>query len=450
MKQSATELIATYTADIRRPPQEVIEQAKLHIADTLACIYAGTGTDEVKILAKANYWAGTSDDVPVPGWGYAKTFDGAAQLLGTAAHAYDFDDTSTLMPGHPSAAIVAALLATVFDLSKKKHNLMTPGGLNFVRAYVKGMEVACKVGEILGDDHTDQGWHTISTVGLLGAAVACASLRGLDVSKSELALAIACSHAGGILNNSGTMVKPLHCGNAARAGYMAAALAEEGFTAGDDILDGAYGFVHAFTGGRRAEIELPPMDMQRPYLPPLTGEHFELINPGIKVKRYPCCQVAHVCINGMIEIRERTGFDIGDVEKIICYVSTKKRMTYLQCPDAKTPTEARFSMNFAVAAAMRYGEVTLGHFAPELLASEDFRLLMDLVDMRLQDKKGEDAVDIEVVFNDGRQMSARETYEFVSWDSIKSKFNSCMAHAFQPSDPKAILALLEQLDAQRI
>jgi 2-methylcitrate dehydratase PrpD len=447
MKRSATELIAVYTTDSRHPPHEVVQQAKLHIADTLACIYAGTGTDVVKILAETNYWMGTSDDIPVPGWGYVKTLDGAALLLGTAAHAHDFDDTSLSMPGHPSAPIVAALLATVFGISR--NHAKTIHGLNFIHAYVKGMEVACKIGEILGDDHTDQGWHTISTVGLLGAAVACAALRGLDVIGSELALAIACSHAGGILNNSGTMVKPLHCGLAAKAGYMAAALAERQFTAGKDILAGNYGFIHAFTGGRRSEIELAAKNISGSCLPPLMGEHFELIRPGIKVKRYPCCQVAHTGIDGMRKIRERQGFDIHEVKKIVCFVSTEKRMTYLQCPDPQTPTEARFSMNFAVAAAMCYGAVTLEHFNPELLASEEFRQLMRRVEMRLQDKTQEDAVDIEVIFKDGRRMSERGTYEPINWEDIVSKFDSCMDHASQPSDPKPILAALEQLDVQK-
>lgn len=446
MNRSATKLIAAYTADTRHPPHEVIKQAKLHIADTLACIYAGTGTDAVKILAEANYWTGKPDDVPVPGWGYAKTLDGAAQLLGTAAHAYDFDDTSHSMPGHPSAPIVAALLVTVFDLSRNQASATR--GRNLIDAYIKGMEAACKIGEIIGDDHTDQGWHTISTVGLLGAAVACAALRGLDASGSELALAIACSHACGVLNNSGTMVKPLHCGLASKAGYMAAALAERQFTAGKDILEGDYGFLHAFTGGRRSEIELPPINISGYCLPPLTGEHFELIHPGIKVKRYPCCHVAHTGIDGMRKIRERQDFDIGDVAKVVCFVSTEKRMTYLQCPDPQTPTEARFSMNFAVAAAMLYGVVTLEHFNAKLLASEEFRKLMLLVEMRLQDKSEENAVNIEVIFNDGRRMIELGTQEPITWEDMASKFNSCMEHASQPSDSERILAALEQLDVQ--
>ncbi|RWJ27193.1 MmgE/PrpD family protein [Mesorhizobium sp.] len=122
MTNSTAELIAQYTADSRLPPKDVIQQAKLHIADTLACIFAGSSSKTIRILAEANYWAGTPKDVPVPGWGYAKTMDAAAELLGTAAHELDFDDTSVSMPGHPSAPIVAALLVTASDCCESRKN----------------------------------------------------------------------------------------------------------------------------------------------------------------------------------------------------------------------------------------------------------------------------------------------------------------------------------------
>lgn len=227
---------------------------------------------------------------------------------------------------------------------------------------------------------------------------------------------------------------------------MTAALAEKEFTAGADVLAGNYGFIHAFTGGRRSDIELPQIDLKGPHLPPLTGEHFELINPGIEVKPYPCCHVAHTGINGMRKIREREDFHFDEVELVICYVPTKKRMSYLHCPDPKTATEARFSMNFAVAVAMVYGMVTLEHFSTELLNSTKFRQLMRRVDMRLQDKRGMDAVDVEVIFKDGRRMSANATQEPTSWQSIVSKFNDCMKHASRPCAAEPILAALANLE----
>jgi len=444
---TTSELIARYTADPRHPPRDVIDKAKLHIADTLGCIYAGSSSATVRILAEANHWSGTFEDAPVPGWGYAKTFDAAAELLGTAGHELDFDDTSSTMPGHPSAPIVAALLVTASDLSANQNRSL--GGLDFILAYIKGMEVTCKVGKSFRLDHKGQGWHTISTVGLLGAATACAALRGLDAAGCERALAIACSHACGILNNSGTMVKPLHSGLAARSGYMSAALAEKQFTAGSDILKGQYGLANAFTGGRYDDVEISAIDGHDPVLPPLAGEHFELINPGLKVKLFPCCQVAHTCIDAMIKIRNLPDFDIREVAKIICYVSTEMRMRDLQCPQPQTPSEARFSMNFTVAVAMLHGSLKMEHFNFDMLSSEKLRDCMRLVEMRLPDKMTGGTVDVEVIFKDGRRVTQRGIDGPPSWANVETKFNDCMMLASKPTDQEDLLSVLKQLETQK-
>lgn len=443
MTKTTSELIAEFTADQRHPPQDVIEQAKLHIADTLGCIYAGSGSRTVQILAEANRWSGSSEDVPVPGWGYAKTYDAAAELLGTAGHELDFDDTSSTMPGHPSAPIVAALLVTAADLSR---NSSEPcGGPDFLVAYIKGMEVACKIGKSFGLIHKGQGWHTISTVGLLGSAAACAALRGLDASGCERALAIASSHACGILNNSGTMVKPLHSGISARAGYMSAALAERHFTAGKDVLHGHYGLANALTGGHFDDVGISTTDGESSTLPPLSGDLYEFTDPGLKVKLFPCCQVAHTCIDAMIKIRKAPDFDIEAVEKIICYVSTEMRMRDLQCPDPQTPSEARFSMNFTVAVAMLHGSLKMQHFSSEFLASEELRKYMRLVEMRLpNDLAGQD-IDVEVIFKEGRRVTQRGVDGPPSWADVESKFADCVSRAKMPVN--VAIPDLKKLDA---
>lgn len=105
-------------------------------------------------------------------------------------------------------------------------------------------------------------------------------------------------------------------------------------------------------------------------------------------------------------------------------------------------------MNFTVTAAMISGEVTLDHFTSDLLASDEFQKLMPLVDMRLQDKTGEDAVDIEVVFKDGSKIGERGTYEPVTWVDIENKFDSCVKHTAQPSIGSVIFSKLQRLEIQ--
>ena len=90
-----------------------------------------------------------------------------------------------------------------------------------------------------------RGWHCTSTIGTLGAAAAAARILNLTRPQAGHALGIAASLACGLKENIGTMVKPLHAGAAARNGVMAARLAQKGFVASEQALDGPQGYLAA-------------------------------------------------------------------------------------------------------------------------------------------------------------------------------------------------------------
>ncbi len=66
------------------------------------------------------------------------------------------------------------------------------------------------------------GWLPTGVFGALGAAAAAAKLLGLDPKRTATALGLAGSQSAGLIQNLGTMTKPFHAGNAARAGIKAA------------------------------------------------------------------------------------------------------------------------------------------------------------------------------------------------------------------------------------
>ena len=100
-----------------------------------------------------------------------------------------------------------------------------------IDALVLGIDVACRVGNVIYPDHYDRGWHITGSTGMLGAAAACARLLRLDAQRTAMALGIAASQPVGVREQFGTMTKPFHPGAAARAGLIAALLAKHGFTA---------------------------------------------------------------------------------------------------------------------------------------------------------------------------------------------------------------------------
>ena len=147
----------------------------------------------------------------------------AAIVNGAASHALDFDDVNLAMPGHPSVAILPALLALAEERGSSGADVLT--------AFVAGYELQCRIGRTIAPGHYDGlGFHATATVGSFGAAASCAHLLRLDADQFATALGIAGTQAAGLKSMFGTMCKPLHAGKAAYHGVMAAKLAARGFT----------------------------------------------------------------------------------------------------------------------------------------------------------------------------------------------------------------------------
>src|ERR1051326_6442424 len=147
----------------------------------------------------------------------------AALVNGTAAHALDYDDVNLAMPGHPSVAILPALLAL--------GEATRASGADLMAAFCAGYETQCGIGLLVAPAHYDDGFHATGTIGAFGAAVACAHLMKLDAAQTAHALGIAGTQAAGLRSLFGTMCKPFHAGKAAQNGALGARLAKRGFVA---------------------------------------------------------------------------------------------------------------------------------------------------------------------------------------------------------------------------
>ncbi|WP_322106720.1 MmgE/PrpD family protein [Paraburkholderia sp. J41] len=433
MSVTSAARLAGFVSDARTLPAAVIERAQRHIADTLACLYAGTASQAVRLMRRVSVAPEAAAPVVVPGLGRWRDPALAALLAGLCAHADDFDDTSEYsMNGHPSAPVVSALIPTAC--------LTDASGADVVRAYAVGVEVACKLGLAVGESHTRRGWHTMSTLGALGAAAAAANLRGLSRAQTERALAIACSFAGGLLGNTGTMTKALHCGRAAQAGYLSAALAQQGFTAGADILETEGGFLDALTDRAVSRIEWGAL-----------GEPWDLVAPGFAIKLYPCCSCTHLCIDAALALRGRHAFALSAIESVHCTVR-EECTHYLRFPAPRTAVEAKFSLHYVVAAALARGAVRLDDFEAEALERPDVTTLMHKLHVAVAGP-GEKEGRVEVRLADGRRFALRRDAargspdDPVEWDDIGAKLKDGMAKSGVLSrvDANAHVAALREM-----
>ncbi|MGH7607932.1 MAG: MmgE/PrpD family protein, partial [Gemmatimonadales bacterium] len=183
-------------------PADVLTHAKRAVLDTIAAMFAGGGSELAEPVLTALRDDTLTGAQVVIGTDMLTSPERAAIVNGTLAHALDFDDTVSLMPGHPSSVVLPALLASAGHATRT--------GADLLCAYAVGHEVATKLGKAIGMDHYNRGWHSTGTVGLFGAAAAVANLLGLDPARARHALAIATSMSSGLRVGFGTMTKSLH------------------------------------------------------------------------------------------------------------------------------------------------------------------------------------------------------------------------------------------------
>lgn len=314
--------------DFATLPPQVQRRAKHSLIDTLGVIAFGATTEPVQMVRRATL-SPLAEGATVIGRDTVHAHPLEAALVnGIAGHIRDFDDAGA--GGHISAIIVPAMLALA--------ETRDASGADALSALVSGYETAFRVNHLLTDSHYYLGFHSSGTVGTFAAAAAGCRLLGLPREQWARALGIAGSLAAGLLANFGSMTKPLHSGNAARAGLLAALLASEGFTGSDRVLEHEAGFVRTHTLRADAAAAVAPL-----------GEPWALGNMIYKFNA--ACSGTHSGGDGIRRLVREHGVTVGDVEHITIRVpKIQTEVANIQWP--VTVEQAKFSIRFVTAAGL--------------------------------------------------------------------------------------------------
>lgn len=343
-------------------PGEAVHIARRAIADTIGVALAGSTADFLNSLAKVIGADGRRGTASCIGRAGAYSVLHAALINGTAAHALDFDDCSTVMAAHPSAPVVPVILALAEERKAS--------GRTVVEAYLTGVEVETRLARGVMPHHYEKGWHPTATLGVFGAAAASARLMGFDDQLLATTLAVSVSMSGGLKSNFGTPVKPLHVGQAAHNGLLAALTVARGMTANHDAFDHNYGFFNVFNGAGNFSPE-KVLDGW--------GQTLEVLDPGISIKQHPCCGSAHSAIDAAISIFSRHGpIDPKSVSKIETWTH-ERRLAHTNRPSPHTGLDAKFSVQFLTAKALVSGRISLSDFDDGRLRSAEVEELLPLV-----------------------------------------------------------------------
>lgn len=262
-----------------------------------------------------------------------------------ACHIIDFDDLHL-----PSTTHISTVCVPV--------SLSLGGG---ARSYLAGAGVMSRVGAALGWPHYAAGWHATTTAGAIGAAAGAAVALGLDADGVGRAMALAVPAAGGVQRSFGTDGKSLQVGFAAHAGVRAARLAAAGASADLYAVDD---WIALLGGG------VENVDLSGPAIP-----------DGLAIKLYPCCYALQRPIGAAAALRGK-GVDVSSIRRIVVR-TPKVTVKPLIHSRPRTGLEAKFSLEYAVLAALIDERIGFDSFSDEQVGRPEVTRLIELVEVDL-------------------------------------------------------------------
>jgi len=435
-----TQELGRFVANLsfEKVPAEAVEIARTGFIDTIATMIAGAQDDAPQLLKKglrpppgaaSLYFSGETAAAPEAAW-----------INGTAGHALDYDDVGCR--GHVSTVLVPAIIAEAETLGL--------GGREMFAAYVAGYQTWAELSRRDPGHHHRKGWHPTGIFGAIGAGAACANLRRLDPDRATMAIALSASQAGGIMANFGTMTKPFHAGRAAHAGLVSARLAELGFTAAADALEHPQGFLSAVSPEGKADREAAA---------PALGQDWHILKQGLSIKKYPACYCTHRALDAMLDLLAQRPLKPADIAHITVSISDTHALI-LRNHQPRTGLEAKFSMEFAMAAAVISRRASLGEYTDAFVRRPEVQDLM----RRVSITTNQDYDPVQV----GASVWDQVTLELTNGETIESekvrrarghaelplgeaelfdKFRTCLDAGHAQVSPEALFGRLKKLES---
>ncbi len=423
-------------------PAEVVADARLRVLDTLGVALAAVATPIGQSVREAALTLGTGRQARLLGTGEYLPASSAALVNGTLAHALDFDDTHNATVLHVSAVCVTTALALGESLRSS--------GAQLLVAIVGGSELACRLALIAPGAFHRQGLHPTGLLGALSAALIAAKLMGLDAQRTAAAAGIAGSQGAGILESltDGTAVKTLHPGWAAHSGVIAARLAAADFTGPATVVEGRFGLFRSHLPGESLVFDSA---LER------LGSHWEMLTTSYKP--YPCAHVIHPYVDAMLALVAAHGIEPEAIDSIEATVSPFAIPIVCEPRAQKlrpaTPTHARASLPYAIAAVVIRGSLDVAAYAQDAISDARIPVVAERISIRVDEHpQPRDSFRgaIRVWLSDGREFTHVENNNRgsranpLSREDLEAKFRSCADGTLSAGRMDACIAAVRNLE----
>ena len=454
MNESA--ILAEYVANTvyEDLPDRAVEMTKMSLLDALGVTLAAGGLcSECKAFVEIAMESGGKKESTILGFGEQVPAHMAAFANGAMAHALDFEDAHDLALVHPNAATVPAALAMAESIGNVN-------GKDFIASLAVGCDIVCRLGLAFNENPGEYGWYIPPILGSFGAAAAAGKLLNLDEKRvlDAFSLTLCQSTCSAELRYSPRSdMRSVRDAFAAKAGVLAAKLAQKGVKGFDHPFEGKAGLFSLYSKGNYDGLRLIEG----------LGTIFEGAN--ISFKPWPACRGTHTYIEAALHILKEYAPDPDDIVDVRVIVSSFNQMLCEPENVKKAPQaviDAKFSIPFTVATALYYKDVGLEHFTPERLKDKNVLKLAQKIRYDLDPGLGlRDATRgfLEIRTKDNKTYAKRINQAYghpdnpVSQKGVIAKFMACADKAKTKITEKklkeiskSILALEEIKDIRQI
>lgn len=350
----------TISLDYNQVPEEVLEEAKRFLLDSLGCAIAATENEDMKSAHRYIRELGGKKQSTIIGYGEKTNAANATLMNSLLIRAMDYNDIYWEQdPSHPSDIIPAALSVGEWKEADGREILV-----GIVIAY----EIEIRLCNAAYPGIREIGWHHASLSQFVSPLVAG---RMMGLNEEQLISAVGISGSshftlGGVVAGALTNMKNTADPMAVEAGVRAAILSEKGYEGPRKVFEGKEGLFEVLNSVRWEEDKITEG----------LGENFYLKKSGYKA--FPTEALTHQPITATLEVMEENNIKPDEVKEVI--VETTTRGADILSDDSKykpdTKETADHSLPYCIAVATIKGNVLPSDFEKEELKNKKVRNLL--------------------------------------------------------------------------
>ena len=301
-------------------PSAVVDRAKGVTLQCIASVLLGAktkaGQQAVKMIVDEEI--GARGGAMILADGTQVTKGGAAFANSEMAFAGGRWDTFRMLT-HPGTSIIPTALVAAESSGAS--------GRDFIVGVVAAYEVMERMAADFIPTVMSRGFHAGPVFGIFAAAIAAAKILRFDEDRTNSAIALCASLAGGNLEGARSGGRALREGAAVRNAMLAVALAGAGHVGGETVLEGEAGFYHAYAGNNHGRLTYSFDGKTRADLAAMTrdlGRDWIFLETLYRIYSVSGYNLAHIEVTAKLcEENDIRYEDVDRVEAVVNWLETQ-------------------------------------------------------------------------------------------------------------------------------